>query len=352
MIINSTSKTFSSNLIRWYKKHGRFDLPWQKDKTPYRVWISEIMLQQTQVSTVIPYYERFLKSFPTVKQLALANIDDVLSHWSGLGYYMRARNLHKTGQMIHFQYNSRFPQSVEALEALPGIGKSTAGAILSFAYQLPATICDGNVKRVLARVFAIDQPKEASKATQLYWHLATTLTPPKNTDLYNQAIMDLGATLCTRTKPACERCPFKTSCQAHALNQETQFPARVKKKANPTKTIHMLIFQNEKGQILFEKRPSSGIWGGLWSFPECAIDTCVKSWAFTTLGLHVLTETKLDELLHKFTHFNLTIKPLLILVKGTNITLANPEKWSWYTFNTPLPGGICKPIMRLLDRLT
>lgn len=343
MITKSISKTFSSNLIRWYKKHGRFDLPWQKNKTPYRVWISEIMLQQTQVTTVIPYYQRFLKSFPTIKQLALASEDDVLAHWSGLGYYTRARNLHKTAQIIHHNHQGRFPKSVAELESFPGIGKSTAGAVLSFAYQLPTTICDGNVKRVLARVFAIDQPS--------YWDIATQLTPEKETNLYNQAIMDLGATLCTRTKPACERCPFETSCEAHILNQETAFPVRLRKKANPTKTVHMLIFQNKDGYIFFEKRPPSGIWGGLWSFPECPIDTPIKEWALAQFGLYVLTEKKLDDLLHKFSHFNLIIKPLLISIKESNTLLNDPDRYRWHKLNTKLPGGVCKPIMQLLDEI-
>ena len=341
MITNSISKSFSSNLIRWYKKHGRFDLPWQTNKTPYRVWISEIMLQQTQVATVIPYYERFIKSFSTLKQLALASEDDVLAHWSGLGYYTRARNLHKTAKILHANHRGRFPKTIAELEALPGIGKSTAGAILSFAYQLPTTICDGNVKRVLARVFAIDQPQ---------WDLAEQLTPAKNTDLYNQAIMDLGATLCTRSKPACIRCPFETSCQAHALKQEALFPVRIKKKANPTKTIHMLIFQNEAGHVLFEKRPSSGIWGGLWSFPECAIDTAIKTFAHKHFGFAVVKQKSLNELLHKFSHFNLIIKPLLIVVKESK-PLLNASERQWHKLTTKLPGGVCKPIMQLLTEI-
>ena len=300
------------------------------------------MLQQTQVATVIPYYQRFLKSFPSLKQLALATDDEVLAHWSGLGYYTRARNLHKTAQLLHATHHGRFPKTIPELEALPGIGRSTAGAILSFAYQLPTTICDGNVKRVLGRVFAIDQPG---------WDLATQLTPVKNTDLYNQAIMDLGATLCTRSKPACTRCPFETSCEAHARQQETSFPVRIQKKANPTKTVHMLIFQNETGQVLFEKRPPSGIWGGLWSFPECAIDTCIKTVAHTQFGLSIVKQKALNELRHKFSHFNLIIKPLLIVVKEHNPCSHNPTQYHWHKLATKLPGGVCKPIMQLLNEI-
>lgn len=349
MTKNSISRGFSKTLICWYKQHGRFDLPWQKNQTAYRVWISEIMLQQTQVTTVIPYYQRFMQSFASVKKLALTDEDSVLTHWSGLGYYARARNLHKTAKIIHYDFRGRFPQTVDALEALPGIGTSTAGAILSFAYQLPTVICDGNVKRVLARMFAIDIPKQTTQAHKLFWQIAEQLTPKKDTHLYNQGIMDLGATLCTRSKPRCHECPFENSCQSHALNQESKFPVSKKKKANPTKHIHMLILQNSKGEILLEKRPPVGIWGGLWSFPECEIDINVTRWCQTSFDVKVLNTTELQVLHHKFSHFNLEISPLLIKVKQSHKKLFDYSQQHWYDARHDLPGGICSPVMKLLN---
>ena len=343
-------ENFSKKLIAWYKKHGRFDLPWQKNQSAYRVWISEIMLQQTQVTTVIPYYECFMKRFPSIKQLALADEDSVLTHWSGLGYYARARNLHKTAKIIHEQHHGRFPQSVEALEALPGIGKSTAGAILSFAFCLPTTICDGNVKRVLARCFAIDKPKQTTEATKIFWALSTKLTPQKNTHLYNQAIMDLGATLCTRTKPRCNECPFEKNCEAHKLSEETKFPVSKKKKANPTKHIHMLIFQNKKGELLLEKRPPVGIWGSLWSFPECEIDIDINSWVKKAFGLKITKQKELNLILHKFSHFNLKIRPLLLEVNPLNNVIFEKSVQCWYNTDTDLPGGIAAPVAALLKK--
>ncbi|PHQ80288.1 MAG: A/G-specific adenine glycosylase [Coxiella sp. (in: Bacteria)] len=349
MVKKSTLKGFSKSLIKWYQQHGRFDLPWQKNQTAYRVWISEIMLQQTQVATVIPYYQRFMQSFPNVKQLAQADEDQVLSHWSGLGYYARARNLHKTAKHIHNENKGRFPRTVDALEALPGIGASTAGAILSFAYQLPTVICDGNVKRVLARLFAIDKPKQTTEAHKLFWDIATQLTPNKNTHLYNQAIMDLGATLCTRSKPRCDDCPFENQCQAHALNQETAFPVSKKKKPNPTKRLHMVILQNEQGEVLLEKRPTKGIWGGLWSFPECELDIDVKQWCQTAFGVRIRDISELDVIHHKFSHFNLEINPLLISIKQARRETPVPAQQHWHHPSRELPGGICSPVITLLD---
>lgn len=346
------TKTFSSDLIRWYHQSGRFDLPWQKNKTAYRIWISEIMLQQTQVMTVIPYYEKFMTSFPSTKQLALADQDYVLSHWSGLGYYARARNLHKTAQIIHQEHKGRFPKTVEGLEALPGIGKSTAGAILSFAFELPTTICDGNVKRVLSRYFAIDLPKQSSKMTAMCWDLAEQLTPKTNTHFYNQAIMDLGATICTRTKPQCTSCPFHQSCKAYALGEPTKFPVSVKKAKRPTRKTYMLLLQNEQGQVLLEKRPPVGIWGGLWCFPQCDLDTDVNEWCLEKLGANIKQIEELDVMHHQFTHFKLEISPLLITFKTKKLKLMDTEQVFWYTLDSKLPGGICTPVSKLINFLT
>ncbi len=348
MIKASISKRFSNDLIHWYQRHGRFDLPWQKNKTAYRVWVSEIMLQQTQVSTAIPYYQHFMRSFPNLKTLAQAEENQVLTHWSGLGYYARARNLHKTAQLIQHQFKGRFPKTIEELQTLPGIGQSTAGAILSFAYNLPTTICDGNVKRVLARVFAIQQEKQSREAINLFWNIATMLTPKKNTALYNQAIMDVGATLCTRTKPHCSLCPFERYCEAHKQQRETAFPISRKKKTNPVKEIHLLLFENSRGQILLEKRPSQGIWGGLWSLPECELGTDIARWALDQFGLQVLSCEADTPLLHKFSHYTLHIKPLKIKVKPVKKLSHEPACQHWHLKGGTLPGGIPGPIKRYL----
>ncbi len=348
MISTSISKRFSNDLIAWYHQHGRFNLPWQKNKTPYRIWISEIMLQQTQVRTVIPYYQRFMKSFPTLKKLALADEDSVLTHWSGLGYYARCRNLHKAAQLIHNHHAGRLPRSLDSLQALPGIGKSTAGAILSFAYNLPEVICDGNVKRVLARVFAIDQAKQTREAVDLFWAIATQLTPKSDTALYNQAIMDVGATCCTRTKPNCIACPFEKYCQAHLQARETDFPVTLKKKVNPVKHIHMLIFENAHGAILLEKRPSSGIWGGLWSFPECELDIDIKRWCRQTFGFNVTSFKSARAFSHKFSHYTLNITPLNLKIRRRTQLSRDSDTLHWHQKNAILPGGVPGPIKRYL----
>ena len=347
MANTSISKRFSKDLLRWYHQYGRFDLPWQHNKTAYRVWVSEIMLQQTQVATVIPYYQRFIRSFPNVKQLALASQDYVLTHWSGLGYYARARNLHKTAQAIHQNYRGRFPQSLEALQTLPGIGKSTAGAILSFAYNLPMTICDGNVKRVLARVFAINIPKQSTEASNLFWSLATQLTPQRDTAFYNQAIMDVGATICTRNKPKCSNCPFNNYCQAHLTGNETAYPVSHQKKTNPIKSLHMLLLENLQGALLLEKRPQTGIWGGLWSFPECELETDIKQHCEQQFGLRLLRCTSLKTLSHKFSHYTLNIRPLKIKVDALKDILSKQQRYYWHFPDTPLPGGIPRAICKI-----
>jgi A/G-specific adenine glycosylase len=342
--------SFSKKLLTWYEKYGRHDLPWQHNPTSYRVWISEIMLQQTQVTTVIPYYKRFMQSFPTVKALALASEDAVLSHWSGLGYYARARNIHKTAKIIHTQYKGRFPDSVDALSELPGIGRSTAGAILSFSMQKKATILDGNVKRVLSRYFAIQEPMNTAQTIKALWERADALTPEKTAHLYNQAIMDLGATLCTRTKPRCSDCPFTTECLAHQSNAETMYPVKIAKKTRPVKNTRMLIIRNSNGEVLLLKRPTKGIWGGLWSFPEIDMhgDYHVLKHDDCTLQLKYIDE--LEKITHQFTHFTLTIFPMLLETKQDARTL-DSSRAIWYKLNTPEPGGIAAPVTKILKVL-
>lgn len=326
------TNTFSKKLLQWYKLYGRHDLPWQQNQTHYRVWISEIMLQQTQVTTVIPYYERFMRDFPTVFDLAKAHEDDVLAHWSGLGYYARARNIHKTATIIVKNYAGQFPNTVEAMAELPGIGLSTAGAIISFAQQEKAVILDGNVKRVLSRYFAVDQLKED------LWPRASALTPQKNAHHYNQAIMDLGATLCTRTKPRCNDCPVKKECVAFQKNEVGLYPVKAVKKTRPVKKVEMLIIQNKQKEILLIKRESKGIWGGLWSFPETA--------PFEKKALKKLK--LLDTITHQFTHFTLLITPIIYLIEK-KISLPNSY---WYEIGEKLPGGIAAPVEKILQEIS
>lgn len=345
------TKSIQKNIIQWYQQHGRHDLPWQKNQTPYRVWVSEIMLQQTQVKTVIPYYQRFMRTFPNVKCLANAELDDVLSLWSGLGYYARARNLHKTAQCIQQDYRGRFPTSVEALRALPGIGQSTAGAILSFSKNIPAVILDGNVKRILARMYRIDSPTNKTQTLKKLWQLAEELTPKTDIKAYNQAVMDIGATVCTRSQPQCHRCPINTDCQAYHYDEQVMYPVKkYKQKSRPHKTKHMLIIRDPEQSILLQKRPATGIWGGLWSLPESdQQQTLIDQWQIKTNTTfdHV---TMLEQIEHTFSHYDLTIKPLLIETHILADSLVN-EKTIFYNTQSNLAIGLPAPIKKLLQRL-
>jgi len=342
--------TIAKKLLAWYQKHGRHDLPWQKNPTAYRVWVSEIMLQQTQVNTVIPYYQRFMHSFPNLKSLALADVDDVLSHWSGLGYYARARNLHRTAIILHKEHNGRFPKTVEALTDLPGIGLSTAGAIASFAMNIPATILDGNVKRVLTRYFAVEGWPGKTAVHQALWEIAKNNTPQANVNQYNQAMMDLGATICTRSKPSCEHCPLSADCIAHLEGREADFPFRKKPPARPTKETNILLLRRPSGEIFLERRPPTGIWGGLWSFPECALDVDLKKHCEQHFQLKVLDYQTWETIDHQFTHFHLKIKPVLIDVKPVSSCVMDSDSQVWYKLSTALPGGISAPVKTLLKQ--
>ncbi len=342
--------TFAKQLLTWYQHHGRHDLPWQKHPNPYRVWISEIMLQQTQVTTVIPYYQRFMRSFPSLKSLATASIDNVLSHWSGLGYYARARNLHRSAIIIHEKHHGRFPRSVEALSHLPGIGPSTAGTIASFSMNIPATILDGNVKRVLTRYFAIEGWPGKTEIHQQLWKIAEANTPKKAVNHYNQAIMDLGAAICTRTKPKCALCPLSKGCSAHQAGRETEFPYRKKAAKRPTKQVHTLLLKQAPGEILLERRPPTGIWGGLWGFPECGINEDVEQHCQKYYQSKVIDYQKWEIIHHQFSHFHLEINPILLFVKPTPHQVMDSGTQVWYNINDALPGGIPSPVQALLKQ--
>ncbi|MDP5069657.1 MAG: A/G-specific adenine glycosylase [Congregibacter sp.] len=317
---------FAKRLLAWYDHHGRHDLPWQRDATPYHVWLSEIMLQQTQVATVIPYYERFIASFPDIQALAGADPDHVLHHWSGLGYYARARNLHKAAKLLVTDFGGEFPADLDVLQGLPGVGRSTAGAILSSALNGRAAILDGNVKRVLARFHAVDGwPGKTAVASRL-WELAEEHTPGSRVADYTQAIMDLGATLCTRSKPACERCPVAQDCVALRRSQIADFPGRKPKKAIPTRHTHFVIAHTPDGELLLERRPASGIWGGLWCFPEVDDAASALRYCEETLATKVETSTGLSLMRHSFSHYHLEISPLLLTLSRTPTEVSEQDE--------------------------
>jgi len=322
-------QSFAERLLRWYRQHGRHDLPWQKHKSLYRTWVSEIMLQQTQVATVIPYFERFMQRFPDIRSLAAASQDDVLLHWAGLGYYSRARNLHNAALLIVEQHLGEFPQDYDALVILPGIGPSTAGAILAQVLGQRHAILDGNVKRVLARHRAIEGwPAQATVAKQL-WHWAKKYTPQQDLADYTQAIMDLGATVCTRTSARCESCPLLHDCSAHAQHRVADFPGKKPKKSLPVRAKRLLIIRNEQGHYLMEKRPPAGIWGGLWSLPELAMDQPVDDTVQLNWQLTVNDYRDLSKFRHTFSHFHLDITPCEVRVGPANADIAEGGRYQW-----------------------
>jgi len=345
---------FAKKLLRWHEKQGRKDLPWQKDITPYRVWVSEIMLQQTQVSTVIRYYDKFLQRFPNLATLASASLDDVFHLWAGLGYYARAKNLHRAAQLIATEKNGVFPTNFATVLSLPGIGRSTAGAILAISDNQMHPILDGNVKRVLSRYFAVKGLITDPKILEKLWHFSETVTPKKQTAAYTQAIMDLGATLCTRTKPNCLACPLKTDCRAYALDQVSHFPktqSAVKKLIPTRSTQVMLILHQRQSAILLEKRPVRGIWGGLWSLPECPVQTDLKTFCQETFGLKILIKETWDPLRHTFTHFHLNIHPVVCQLKPEPKNFSLEKKYQWHSRHETHKLGLPAPIKRLLEKI-
>jgi len=339
---------FGHAVLDWYDRHGRKDLPWQRDISPYRVWVSEIMLQQTQVATVLGYYERFMAACPTLEALAAAAEDEVLHLWTGLGYYSRARNLHRTAQLLVAEHGGAFPRSVEALAALPGIGRSTAGAIASLGMGLRAPILDGNVKRVLARYLAEDGYPGETRVAQRLWAAAERLTPQARVAHYTQAMMDLGATLCTRTRPSCLLCPLKESCRAHLLGRETDYPTPRPRRKLPQRHTLMPLLASREGAILLYRRPPSGLWGGLWSLPELddlqALEALAERHALSLGERRVL-----PGLSHSFSHFQLTIEPWLVQVENSASAVAEAD-WLWYNLATPPRLGLAAPVKKLLRR--
>ena len=353
---NSAEK-FGQQVVSWYHLQGRKHLPWQQNKTPYRVWISEIMLQQTQVATVIPYYQRFMASFPTITDLANADEDTVLHHWTGLGYYARARNLHKSAKIMLADYDGNFPIEIEQVIALPGIGRSTAGAILSLSLKQYHPILDGNVKRVLARSYLVEGYNGLSKFDKALWQLSEQLTPAIETDSFNQAMMDLGATVCTRSKPKCEQCPIKQSCLAKASDQQANFPQKKPKKKIPEKKTIMVIPRlknNLSDKVLMEKRPPAGIWGGLWCFHEIDDVTEIDD-LMTNLSLKAISSQTLTEFRHTFSHFHLDITPVIVdcqqLDNSQSTKINEPDQQKWYDLQQELSVGLAASTQKLLTLL-
>ncbi len=333
---------FAAELLTWFDMHGRKDLPWQQDKSPYRVWLSEIMLQQTQVVTVIPYFEAFVAQFPTVERLAASPLDDVLQRWAGLGYYARARNLHKAAQAIMLRGD--FPNTLPELLELSGIGKSTAGAILSIAFQKSQAILDGNVKRVLTRFYAISGWTGLREIETKLWQLSEAITPVKRCDDYTQAIMDLGATLCTRSKPRCGDCPMSTACAAFSTNTVANYPSPKPTKKLPVKQTLFLIIRNEQQEIWLEQRPLKGIWGGLWSLPEVETIEDAKNWC-QQKNLTIQHQELLLSQRHTFSHYHLDYTLLCLDVETSeNLNFHTRQQWQ----NRALPA----PINILLTQFT
>jgi A/G-specific adenine glycosylase len=340
---------FAARLIRWHKRYGRHDLPWQNTTDPYRVWLSEIMLQQTQVATATPYYLRFLECFPTLADLATASVDEVMALWSGLGYYARARNLHACARAVVREHGGKFPGSPEELAALPGIGRSTANSIATFCFGAKAPILDGNVKRVLCRAYGIDGVPTESVVEKQLWALAETLMPMRHGDTYNQAQMDLGATVCTRSKPRCTECPLQDICVACTNGRTDELPARKPSRKTPEREATLLIIRDQQGLVLLEQRPPAGIWGGLQSLPELPAEQNLEHFVSRTLGLSLIAVSPAPTFVHVFSHFRLRITPVVCSVDTGRVTGEATVRWF---ASEALPGAaLPAPVRKLLESL-
>lgn len=352
---------FSRAVIAWQQRHGRHSLPWQNTRDPYRIWLSEIMLQQTQVAAVIPYYLRFLERFPDVVTLAAAAQEEVMAHWSGLGYYSRARNLHRCAQQVVAEHGARFPDDPALLAALPGIGRSTAAAIAAFSYGVRAAILDGNVKRVFCRAFGIEGFPGAKPVENALWERAQALLPAREVEAYTQGLMDLGATVCTRSRPACGSCPLAQRCVAHANGRTHLLPTPRPPKATPQRETAMLVIEAED-RVLLEQRPNSGIWGGLLSLPEVALGggadgnidgdlEAALAQAVSPFGTAAACE-RLQPFTHVFTHFKLHVAPYRIRL-GQCRDFAGEERYVWHPnaglANAPLPAPVKKLLLGLYE---
>jgi len=337
---------FSDRLLRWWDEHGRQDLPWQQPRTPYRVWVSEIMLQQTQVATVIPYFERWMTRFPDLHSLAEAPLDEVLAHWAGLGYYARARNLHRAAGQCIEHHAGQLPLGAEELSALPGIGLSTANAIISQSTDRPAAVLDGNVRRSLARHLALDGWTGQAAVQKALWAEAEARLPEERGADYTQAIMDLGAMVCTRSNPDCSRCPVSGDCRAFNMNQVEMYPTPRPATRVSSKRYSMLMIRDDEGRVLLVKRPPSGIWGGLWCLPMGETMGEVEA----ELGLAQVRTRPLDVIDHRLSHIHMSIHPALATSVNASHVKCSSEQ-TWLDPGERASIGLPKPVSELLSRI-
>lgn len=348
---------FAPRVIAWQRLHGRHDLPWQRTRDPYRIWVSEIMLQQTQVVAVMRYYARFMERFPDVRALAAADADEVLRLWAGLGYYSRARNLHACAKRVVDLHGGEFPRDPAALAELPGIGRSTAAAIAAFAFGRKAAILDGNVKRVLARVFGIEGFAGDRVVEQRLWQLAESLLPDEDIEAYTQGLMDLGATICVRQRPHCERCPLAADCVARTTGRTGQLPAARPRREVPQRQTAMLVLR-DGDRVLLERRPAVGIWGGLWSLPQLLVDDArdrLAEQVAARFGLQVRAIEPLAPFQHGFTHFRLEVFAWLVDVQaatdGSVHSAHDAAGVRWWPAARLADAGMPQPVKQLLLRL-
>lgn len=349
------AQPFAQQVLAWYERYGRKTLPWQQEKTPYTVWLSEIMLQQTQVATVIPYFQRFIARFPDIRALAAAPLDEVLHLWTGLGYYARARNLHKAAQTIANQHGGEFPTTFEAVTALPGVGRSTAGAVLSLSLGQHHPILDGNVKRVLARCYTVAGWPGKKEVEQQLWALSEQVTPALGVSQFNQAMMDLGAMVCTRSRPKCELCPLNNGCMAYANHSWANYPGKKPKQTLPEKSAWFLLLQRGN-EVWLQQRPATGLWGGLFCFPQFSSHDDVEPW-LQQRGLKITDVQQLVSFRHTFSHFHLDIVPLWLALPtdaphALHDACMEEKSGLWYNLAQPPAVGLAAPVERLLRMLT
>lgn len=346
----SSTENLAARVVAWQTQHGRHHLPWQQQRTPYRVWLSEIMLQQTQVTTVIDYYQRFLERFPTVADLASATQDEVMPYWAGLGYYARARNLHRCAQQVMSDHGGEFPPCSVQLATLPGIGRSTAAAIASFCFGERSPIMDGNVKRVFTRYFGIHGHPQQRQIELKLWALAEETVERSHADLdmaaYTQGLMDLGSMLCTRSKPNCQQCPLVSDCYAHANQQTAELPTRKPRAVQPERECHVVIVESD-GHVLLEQRPDHGIWGGLWTLPQFETLDGLKDFS-QSLGITLPKDSRMAAMLHVFSHFKLHINPWFVQSADPIERSANQH---WIPLEALPDAALPAPIRKLLDGL-
>jgi A/G-specific adenine glycosylase len=345
-----TEPGFAQRLLAWFASQGRRDLPWQIERTPYRVWVSEIMLQQTQVSTVLPYFHAFMEAFPTVHDLAKAPVGRVLEQWSGLGYYARARNLHEAARRIVAEHGGQFPDRYEAVVALPGIGRSTAAAILAIAFGQRHAILDGNVKRVISRHRFIEGDPTKAAIQRKLWAWAEALTPEASLPEYTQAIMDLGATVCIRGRPFCQTCPVSADCEAYRLGIQQTLPTPRVRATDRIRQVVWVIAQDSGGRFLLERRPPAGIWGGLLSFPELPAETDPQSWLEGELEVSLPEGQYLSPVRHRFSHFELVATPVRWWLAATGNRVRDTDRLVWFHPGRDV-GGLPAPTSRLLEQI-